>query len=81
MSSNLPPGVTDSMIPGNRPEDQEFEIVLTKDDIYALRDFYLRLRMHPSFIATKFLSVIEGILEQADKEMDEMRGNKNGPNY
>lgn len=25
MSSNLPPGVTDSMIPGNRPEDAEFD--------------------------------------------------------
>jgi hypothetical protein len=25
MSSNLPPGVTDSMIPGNRPEDAEEE--------------------------------------------------------
>ena len=25
MSSNLPPGVTESMIPGNRPEDQMVE--------------------------------------------------------
>jgi len=25
MLSNLPPGVTDSMLPGNRPEDQEWE--------------------------------------------------------
>lgn len=25
MSSNLPPGVTDSMIPGNRPEDVRYE--------------------------------------------------------
>lgn len=25
MSSNLPPGVTDSMLPGNRPEDMENE--------------------------------------------------------
>ena len=25
MSSNLPPGVTDGMIPGNRPEDAEEE--------------------------------------------------------
>ena len=25
MSSNLPPGVTESMIPGNRPEDAAFE--------------------------------------------------------
>jgi len=26
MSSNLPPGVTDGMIPGNRPEDIEWEM-------------------------------------------------------
>ncbi|HBR33668.1 MAG TPA: hypothetical protein DD734_03475 [Firmicutes bacterium] len=25
MSSNLPPGVTESMLPGNRPEDLEYE--------------------------------------------------------
>ncbi len=25
MRSNLPPGVTESMIPGNRPEDMEWE--------------------------------------------------------
>lgn len=25
MASNLPPGVTDSMIPGNRPEDVAFD--------------------------------------------------------
>lgn len=25
MSSNLPPGVTEGMIPGNRPEDADFE--------------------------------------------------------
>jgi len=25
MSSNLPPGVTEAMIPGNRPEDEEWE--------------------------------------------------------
>ena len=28
MLSNLPPGVTDSMLPGNRPEDQENEVIL-----------------------------------------------------
>lgn len=25
MLSNLPPGVTESMLPGNRPEDQEWD--------------------------------------------------------
>lgn len=27
MASNLPPGVTDGMIPGNRPEDREWEAI------------------------------------------------------
>ena len=27
-NDNLPPGVTESMLPGNTPEDQEVEIVL-----------------------------------------------------
>ena len=27
MSSNLPPGVTESMIPGNRPEDAAWDAV------------------------------------------------------
>jgi hypothetical protein len=28
MPSNLPPGVTDNMIPGNRPEDHEYDDAL-----------------------------------------------------
>ena len=28
MSSNLPPGVTDNMLPGNRPEDLQWDEVL-----------------------------------------------------
>jgi len=31
MSSNLPPGVTDSMIPGNRPEDFRFDTMMEGD--------------------------------------------------
>ena len=40
MSSNLPPGVTDSMIPGNRPEDEEVEITITlcKGELDYIRD-------------------------------------------
>ena len=32
MSSNLPPGVTESMIPGNRPEDEAWETFLETVD-------------------------------------------------
>ena len=40
MASNLPPGVTDSMIPGNRPEDREVKVtlVLSVGDIDDLRN-------------------------------------------
>jgi len=31
--SNLPPGVTEGMIPGNRPQDAEFETII---DMVAL---------------------------------------------
>lgn len=39
MLSNLPPGVTDDMIPGNRPEDQEVEtwMIFSVGEIEALR--------------------------------------------
>ena len=41
MSSNLPPGVTESMIPGNRPEDQEIECViyLSQHEIDDLKNY------------------------------------------
>lgn len=41
MPSNLPPGVTESMIPGNRPEDQEIEvtIILTNGEIDDIVNF------------------------------------------
>lgn len=39
--SNLPPGVTDSMLPGNRPEDQEViaTIVFTVGEIQEFYQF------------------------------------------
>lgn len=37
MGSNLPPGVTEGMIPGNRPEDIEFERLI-EDAILHLED-------------------------------------------
>jgi len=41
MSNNLPPGITDSMIPGNRPEDEVFQITLVflQSDIDELRQY------------------------------------------
>lgn len=31
--SNLPPGVTEGMIPGNRPEDEEYDDLMTHIEI------------------------------------------------
>jgi len=44
MSSNYPPGVTDNMIPGNRPEDQEVDyfITFTMEDIEDM-ELYMEL--------------------------------------
>ena len=41
MASNLPPGVNESDIPGNRPCDDEIriEISLTKGEIRALKSY------------------------------------------
>lgn len=42
MASNLPPGCTDSMIPGNRPEDEAwerlFEIIGKESGDYGMTD-------------------------------------------
>ena len=42
MVSNLPPGVTESMLPGSRPEDKEIEItmIFTQGEIDDLRNFH-----------------------------------------
>ncbi len=41
MASNLPPGVHDSDIPGNRPQDENvvIELSLSKGEIWALKSY------------------------------------------
>ena len=41
MASNLPPGVTESMLPGNRPEDREceFVVILSAGEMDQLENF------------------------------------------
>jgi len=63
MVSNLPPGVTESMIPGNRPEDEEVEILLTLGDIQILSDF-----AHNPALPDGVQNIINNILEQVDEE-------------
>ncbi len=61
MSNNLPPGITESMIPGNRPEDQEIEvtITLTKDDLDYLVDYHGKYPQDDNI-----RSIVDEILEQ-----------------
>ena len=47
MSSNYPPGVTESMIPGNRPEDLEWE------EIY---DWLVDVDIEPQELITAIIS-------------------------
>lgn len=48
MSSNLPPGVSDSMIPGNRPEDRDIEVTIgiTFGDLDTMEQFILYCDTH-----------------------------------
>jgi len=66
MSNNLPPGVTESMLPGNRPEDEEIEVflVFTRGEIDDLKRFY-----HKEFVKARenqhwLMSTVTNIIEQ-----------------
>lgn len=60
--SNLPPGVNERMIPGNRPEDQEVEVelVLTVGDLDALE----RWGNQTDPACDELLDVLASIVEQ-----------------
>ncbi len=65
MSSNLPPGVTENMIPGNRPEDEEVEIVMnfTKGDISNLRYYYHEQIKKPRQNRHELWAIVENMIE------------------
>ena len=66
MLSNLPPGVTEGMLPGNRPEDQEVELTLifTVGEIEDLRDYYDDQMKESHENRSSIWYVIENMLEQ-----------------
>lgn len=70
MASNLPPGVTDAMIPGNRPEDREVEIslVLCVGDIDDLRMAKATNDYH------NITFIIDTIVEQIDEQLPREKG-------
>jgi len=68
MSSNYPPGVTDNMIPGNRPEDQEIDyfITFTMEDIEDMELYVEAERKKPTTERCRVFYVIENFLKQID---------------
>ena len=66
MSSNLPPGVSESMIPGNRPMDQETEITLifTTGEIDELKQYVDYQRKLPKSERHELWEIIENMLDQ-----------------
>jgi len=71
MFSNLPPGVNESDIPGNRPEDQECEVVvlLAQYEIDDLCRLYNSLQETGTMYSlnTSLIDVIKQIVDQATK--------------
>ena len=68
MASNLPPGVTDSMIPGNRPEDREVEVILylSVGEIDALIYYNERQQALEVNKRNEIWYIIEDIAEQLE---------------
>lgn len=73
--SNLPPGVTDSMIPGNRWEDQEFNlnVFATFGDLRNMVDFVNRYppsrkQKNVHDLHFELSDSLEAVLEQLEVE-------------
>lgn len=49
MESNLPPGMTDRMIPGNTPEDEEWESLFNDMATWGLSPAEIRRRVLSTF--------------------------------
>jgi hypothetical protein len=65
MSTNLPPGVTVNMIPGNRPEDLMWERMV--DRVYLMTV----TELHDKLTAERAAMLDTWIHELADKRMDD----------
>ena len=72
MSSNLPPGVTEGDIPGNRPEDQEFELLVSfaVGGYQDMRRFVDEQRKLPRSKQHCMFIEIENIVEQIEDQFE-----------
>lgn len=70
MPSNLPPGVTEGMIPGNRPEDVETEYYITFAawEIADMREFVNKQDAVPIEKKHELYPVIQNIMDQIDEQ-------------
>ena len=70
--SNLPPGMTESMIPGNRPEDQEedgeFVIFLSEEEIDKLEGFVALQGLVPAEKKHPLTELISELLGQLKED-------------
>lgn len=70
MLSNLPPGVTEGMIPGNRPEDEEIEItmIFSRGEIDELRQYNQIQMQLPVTSRHELWVTVSNMVEQFDDE-------------
>jgi len=68
--SNLPPGVTEDMLPGNRPEDEEktYEIYVYQGEVDRLKSFMVLQALCPPDKRHPLTDIVEGILIQIEEE-------------
>lgn len=70
MLNSLPPGIVESMLPGNRPEDKEIEVVMifTQGEIDDLRNFHENQYGLELSVQHELAYIVANIIEQFDKD-------------
>jgi hypothetical protein len=63
MANNYPPGITDRMIPGNRPEDEDFED--------AIEQVYDVLQQFNHYGFNFLLDVLDAVTDELKAEWNE----------
>lgn len=72
-SSNLPPGVSERDLPGNRPEDEEIEVnglIITKGELDHMKEQYCNMRKDWT-PRSEWYGLFEAIIEIVEPEFVE----------
>lgn len=70
MSSNLPPGVTEGMIPGNRPEDTKWDRFLGEEVPEMVKDLSLEEAKMAVILGVAIVPSVRDYLKSLFKEWD-----------